>query len=127
LKNEYKPPSLLILITNNLGGQKMKMAIFVVLSAIMLSGIVAAIPPEKTEGFVCPVFTQEAVTHNPNVFEIGEGHWSLLPGSNPEDGPRHIVKVPKHATNGDGAGVVGGEHSEPGDSDYTAIWDTEAQ
>jgi len=72
-------------------------------------------PPEKTDGFVCPVFNanSQAGAKNPNAVEIGGGDYTIL-------GPN--VSVPVHATNGDGEGSPPGPHSSPGDSDYTAIW-----
>jgi hypothetical protein len=74
-----------------------------------------AAPPEKTNGFVCPVFNpnSQVAAHNPNAVEIGGGDYTII-------GPN--VRVPVHATNGNGSGTPGGPHSAPGDSDYTAIW-----
>lgn len=74
---------------------------------------VAAGGVEKVDGFVCPVITTDAVLNSVHGAEIGEGHYSVI-------GPD--VSVPLHATNGDGAGTPGGPHSQPGDTDYTAIW-----
>jgi len=96
----------------------MKKAILSVFAlSILMFGtfMVAAAPVEKTEGFVCPVFNSNsgAGAHNPNAVEIAGGDYTII-------GPN--VKVPIHATNGNGAGSPGGPHSSPGDSDYTAIW-----
>lgn len=74
---------------------------------------VAAGGVESVDGFVCPVITTAAVLNSPNGAAIGEGHFTIL-------GPD--VSVPLHATNGDGAGTPGGPHSQPGDTNYTAIW-----
>src|SRR5688572_2114078 len=74
---------------------------------------VLAAPPEKTEGFVCPVITTDAVLNSPRGAVIGEGHYSII-------GPN--VSVPIHATNDEGAGVPGGPHAAPGDANYSAIW-----
>jgi len=74
---------------------------------------VAAGGMQSVDGFVCPVITTDAVLHSPNSAAIGEGHYTIL-------GPD--VSVPVHATNGNGSGIPGGSHSEPGDTDYTAIW-----
>jgi hypothetical protein len=63
--------------------------------------------------FVCPVITTDAVLNSPRGAAIGEGHYTI-------GGPD--VTVPIHATNGDGTGTPPGPHSQPGDSDYTAIW-----
>lgn len=74
---------------------------------------VAAAGMETVEGFVCPVIITENVLHSPKAAAIGEGHYTI-------GGPD--VSVPLHATNGDGAGTPPGPHSQPGDTDYTAIW-----
>ena len=74
---------------------------------------VAAGGVETIDGFVCPVITTAAVLHSPKAMAIGEGHYTII-------GPD--VSVPLHATNGNGAGTPGGPHSQPGDTDYTAIW-----
>ena len=74
---------------------------------------VAAGGVESVDGFVCPVITTAAVLNSPNGEAIGEGHYSII-------GPD--VAIPVHATNGDGAGTPGGSHSQPGDTNYTAIW-----
>jgi hypothetical protein len=74
---------------------------------------VAAGGVERVDGFVCPVITTEAVLNSPNGMAIGEGHYTII-------GPD--VSVPMHATNGNGSGTPGGPHSQPGDTDYTAIW-----
>ena len=82
-------------------------AVLALLPAITLAAV------EKTDGFVCPVISTDAVLNSPRGAAIGEGHYSII-------GPS--VSVPLHATNGDGAGTPPGPHSEPGDTDYTAIW-----
>jgi hypothetical protein len=74
---------------------------------------VAAGGADTVDGFVCPVITTAAVLNSPNGAAIGEGHYSII-------GPD--VAIPVHATNGDGAGTPGGPHSQPGDTNYTAIW-----
>jgi len=74
---------------------------------------VAAGGVETVDGFVCPVITTENVLNSPRAGTIGEGHYTI-------GGPD--VSVPLHATNGDGAGSPPGPHSQPGDTDYTAIW-----
>jgi hypothetical protein len=74
---------------------------------------VAAGGVETIDGFVCPVITTENVLNSPKAAAIGEGHYTI-------GGPD--VSVPLHATNGDGAGTPPGPHSQPGDTDYTAIW-----
>jgi hypothetical protein len=68
-------------------------------------------------GFVCPVITTENVLHAKNGGELGiEGYYTV-------GGPD--VRVPMHATNGDGNGSPAGPFSAPGDTDYTAIWYTQ--
>lgn len=75
---------------------------------------VAAGGVETVDGFICPVITTDAVLNSVNgAGPIGEGHYTIV-------GPD--VTIPLHATNGDGAGTPGGSHSQPGDTDYTAIW-----
>jgi len=74
---------------------------------------VAAGGVETIDGFVCPVISTENVLNSPNAGAIGEGHYTIA-------GPD--VSVPLHATNGDGTGTPPGPHSQPGDTDYTAIW-----
>ena len=88
-------------------------AIFAALAVLALLPAVTLAAVEKTDGFVCPVITTDAVLNSPNGAAIGEGHYSII-------GP--TVSVPTHATNGDGEGVPPGPHSEPGDTDYTAVW-----
>lgn len=65
-------------------------------------------------GFVCPVITTDNVLNSPKGAALGDtGDYTI-------GGP--VVRAPQHATNGDGTGVPGGDHSAPGDTDYTAIW-----
>lgn len=82
------------------------------LSDAQMDSVVAA-GVETVDGFVCPVITTENVLHSPKGAAIGEGHYTIA-------GPD--VSIPLHATNGDGAGTPPGPHSQPGDTDYTAIW-----
>lgn len=75
---------------------------------------VAAGGVETVDGFVCPVITTDAVLNSPKGGELGvEGYYTI-------GGPD--VSVPVHATNGDGSGSPAGPFSQPGDTDYTAIW-----
>lgn len=74
---------------------------------------VAAGGVERVDGFVCPVITTDGVLNSPKGAAIAGGHYTII-------GPD--VAVPLHATNGDGAGSPGGAHSQPGDTDYTAVW-----
>jgi len=71
---------------------------------------------ETVDGFVCPVITTDAVLNSPKGGELGiEGYYTI-------GGPD--VTVPVGATNGDGDGTPSGPFSQPGDTDYTAIWGT---
>ena len=75
----------------------------------------------KVSAFVCPVITQTAVgEHNPKAVPLGEtGTYTVGPPTGASGGE---LMVPAHATNGNGYGVPGGPQSQPGDTDYTAIW-----
>jgi len=85
---------------------------FVFIGVLAFAGSASAV--EMTEGFVCPVISTDAVLNSPKGGALGEtGDYTI-------GGPD--VMVPIHATNADGAGVPGGDHSGPGDTDYTAIW-----
>lgn len=76
---------------------------------------VAAGGVARVDGFVCPVITTDAVLNSPKGGELGiEGFYTI-------GGPD--VMVPIHATNGAGNGNnPGGPFSQPGDTNYTAIW-----
>ena len=74
---------------------------------------VAAGGVDKVDGFVCPVISTDSVLNSPKGMAIGEGHYTII-------GPN--VSIPLHATNANGAGTPPGPHSQPGDTDYTAIW-----
>ena len=76
--------------------------------------------------FVCPVLpvSQNAVANTDGVFiTIFDGDTSILPGK-AGDQANSPVDVPDGATNDDGAGAADGPHAVPGDSGYTAIWNT---
>lgn len=90
-------------------------AMFAVMALLLTPTLSFAATPEKTDGFVCPVFNDGSAVgeNNPNAVQIAGGDYTIV-------GPS--VPVPLHATNGDGAGTPGGDHSAPGDTDYTAIW-----
>lgn len=86
------------------------------LTDIQMDGVAAG-GSNTTTGFVCPVISTDAVLHAKNGVMIN-GAYSIL-------GPQ--VSVPSHATNtlDDGtAGSPGGAHASPGDTGYTAIWNT---
>jgi hypothetical protein len=85
----------------------------ITLSAVQLD-TVAAGGVETMDGFVCPVLTTASVLNSPLGSPLGiEGYYTI-------GGPN--VSVPTHATNGDGAGRPAGPFSQPGDTNYTAIW-----
>jgi len=86
----------------------------VVLSGNQLDSVAAG-GVERVAGFVCPVITTSAVLNAKNGGALGiEGYYTV-------GGPN--VSVPLHATNGAGNGNnPGGPFSQPGDTDYTAIW-----
>ena len=84
-----------------------------VLSNTQMDSVAAAGAPSPT-GFVCPVISTDAVLNAKTGITIN-GAYSIL-------GP--VVRVPVGATNGDGTGNPGGSFASPGDSAYTAIWNT---
>ena len=92
---------------------KLIATMFSLMALLVVASPALAEQPETTDGFACPVIETEAVLNSPHGAAIGEGDFTIL-------GPD--VSVPVHATNGDGAGVPPDPHSEPGDTDYTAIW-----
>ncbi|WP_028970727.1 hypothetical protein [Sphingomonas sp. URHD0057] len=91
--------------------------------ALAWAGSVAAQPPsgpnpnassvQFSTGFVCPVISTPNVLHSPKGGTLAGGDYTI-------GGPD--VRVPTHATNGDGTGAPDGAHSSPGDTDYSAIW-----
>lgn len=94
------------------------------LLAIVPAGAAQAAPPDRAEDpFVCPVLTvsEQAAEHSGKFTSIGNGEYTFGPG-NAGSADTFNGNVPNHATNADGAGSPGGDHSAPGDSDYTAIW-----
>lgn len=81
--------------------------------------------PDLGEDFVCPVIDNQAVgEHNPIAGELGStGTYTVVP----EKSQANNLNVPDKATNGDGLGKPGETsepyaQSQPGDTDYTAIW-----
>ena len=93
----------------------------ITLIAIGLVGIssiaLAADPPEKVEGFICPVLGGNAGqmgNHTGLSGPLAEGEYTV-------SGPP--VTVPEHATNA-GFPATGGYY-HPGEVGYTAIWNLE--
>jgi hypothetical protein len=115
------------------GGTMKKLISVAIVACLVVGGIVgtaaiaSAQPHDRVSAFVCPVFNPDSMAgvKNPNAFAIApEGdvaHYSIAPGK-AFTHPGGPVMVPLHATNGNGTGSPGGPHSEPGDTDYTAIW-----
>lgn len=88
------------------------------------AGSALAAPPERaSDPFVCPVLTlpDQAVDNSDRFNELPSGEYTFGPGA-AGSAETFNGNVPDHATNGDGAGSPGGDHSAPGDTDYTAIW-----
>jgi hypothetical protein len=95
--------------------------------SISASSAMAASPERVGDpAFVCPVLKLSEQAENSGKFgEFGDtGEYTFAPGTagTPEG---FNGKVPLDATNGDGAGTPGVDHSSPGDTDYTAIWSGE--
>jgi hypothetical protein len=93
--------------------KKLLILSLVLASTLLVAGAAKAAAPDRVDGFVCPVISTDNVLHSPKGGAISEGFYTI-------GGPD--VSVPEHATNENGAGSPGGEHSDPGDTDYTAIW-----
>ena len=102
------------------------------MNKLVLTGILAvftlALSGTARADFVCPVLpaNQNAVNQvsdNANWITISGGDTSILPGAagDPASSP---VSVPDQATNMNGAGSPGGTHAGPGDSGYTAVWNS---
>ena len=96
-------------------------------ATLLLAGAAAgAAPPGQANptssqvqfstGFVCPVISTDKVLNSPKGGTLAGGDFTI-------GGPD--VTVPTHATNADGAGDPQGDHSAPGDTDYSAIWSLE--
>ncbi len=97
--------------------------IVAMLTAVSAAPAMAS-PPERAEDpFVCPVIpaNEQAASHAGRFNQIGEGEYTFGPGA-AGSSETFNGNVPNHATNAGGSGSPGGEHSAPGDTDYTAIW-----
>jgi hypothetical protein len=86
----------------------------VIIGIIATTGIAYAAPPEKANGFICPVLGGKAgMNGNSSKIEpIAGGYYTVA-------GPD--VMVPAHATN-EGFPTVEGSFLTPGEVGYTAIW-----
>jgi hypothetical protein len=87
-------------------------------------------PPDRAQDlydpFVCPVITpnENAVTNSGKFNSLGNGEYTFGPGA-AGSGDTFNGNVPLLATNGEGYGTPGVDHTSPGDSGYTAIWSGE--
>ena len=94
-------------------------ASLVIIGLLGTTAVTFADPPEKEDGFVCPVLGGKAG-------ENGMAKGITKPIDSGLDfatvvGPE--VSVPRQATNGNnGINNPGGPYASPGDSDNTAIW-----
>jgi hypothetical protein len=98
---------------------------------VIVTSLTAAILAGPSAGsaladFVCPVLpvsNDGATNQRAGFITISGGDTSILPGI---AGDKDVspVSVPSQATNDDGAGSPGGSHDRPGDTGYTAIWNT---
>ena len=101
-----------------------------IVALVGTAGSVLADPHEGNPGndFVCPVIDNQAVgDHNPIAGDLGEGTYTVVPATS----QANHMNVPDGATNGDGYGVPhdhtgDNAQSQPGDTDYTAIWNGDA-
>jgi hypothetical protein len=108
-------------------------------SVAIVAGVVAAAVAGPGAGvasadFVCPVLGANGTngaTHlqkaadngNKNLQVIGGGDWSTI---GPDVGGEGGVPDQATNTNPDGTtGTPGGDHSSPGDTGYTANWNTD--
>jgi hypothetical protein len=93
------------------------LAVAVLSVLLFTTAPVFAQPPEKTDGFVCPILGGRAGENGNSlkIVQLPGGDYTVI-------GPE--LHVPIHATNWDGVGTPGGAHAVPGDSGYTAIWAT---
>jgi hypothetical protein len=78
--------------------------------------------------FVCPVLpiseqAKENATANGQFITVSGGDASILPGN--AGNTTDTVSVPDNATNQNGAGSARGAHAVPGESGYTAVWNTD--
>ena len=71
-----------------------------------------ATPPEKVDGFVCPILGGKAGENGKSqkIAQLPNGDYTVV-------GPD--VSVPEHATNW---GFPTTDHGVPGDEGYSAIW-----
>jgi hypothetical protein len=93
----------------------------VALFAGLFSSSAMAAPPERADDpFVCPVLNVPQQALGSGQFRPLGDDSTILPG---DAGSAETFNgnVPNHATNGDGAGTPGVDHTEPGDPGYSAV------
>jgi hypothetical protein len=94
----------------------------VALFAGLFSSSAMAAPPERADDpFVCPVLKVAEQVHGSGQFAPLGDDSTILPG-NAGSGETFNGNVPNHATNGDGTGTPGVDHTAPGDTGYSAVW-----
>jgi hypothetical protein len=101
------------------------LAVLLAVVAASVGGALPAFAHEDGNDFVCPVFNEDskAGEKNPNAHPIGGDDVTIIPGENTGEQRANHLDIPDKATNGDGDGTPGGDHSSTGDSDYSGVWD----
>jgi hypothetical protein len=82
-----------------------------------------AAPPERApDPFLCPVLkiSEQAFENSGQFAELGDDYTIVPPNAGSPD--TFNGNVPLHATNGDGTGTPGVDHTAPGDEGYSAVW-----
>src|SRR5215211_5606990 len=100
-----------------------RLSVAAVVTAGLFAGPGAA---SAAADFVCPVLpvsdSAKANSHA-GFITISGGDTSILPGK-AGDAANSPVDVPNQATNDEGTGSPDGSHATPGETSYTAIWNT---
>lgn len=86
------------------------------------SSAMAAPPEPAPDPFLCPVLkiSEQAFENSGQFAPLGDDS-TILPG-NAGSADTFNGNVPLHATNGDGTGTPGVDHTSPGDPGYSAVW-----
>ena len=90
-------------------------------AGLFSSSAMAAPPAPAVDPFVCPVLNVPEQADDTDPIEPLGDDSTILPG-NAGSGGTFNGNVPKHATNGDGEGTPGVDHTAPGDTGYSAVW-----
>ena len=87
------------------------------------SSAMAAPPERASDPFVCPVLkvSDQAAGNVDHFASLGDGNYTILP-RNAGSQDTFNGNVPTHATNGDGTGTPGVDHTSPGEEGYSAVW-----